>query len=139
MADTGTFIGGANYDPGYSKGLVDYGELSNKLAAPLLDAQHSMVAGAGGGWAAATQIAARCVEVATVTTAADSVKLPQAIAGTVVHVANNGANSMTVFGYADGDTINGTDAYATGVAQANAKFATYFCTEDGVWFRVLTA
>lgn len=143
MADTGTFVDGANYSSGdaagFSTGLMNYGDLNAKLGAPLLDAQYGMVAAAGGGWTNATQIRARSVEVATVATGADSVKLPPAIAGTVVHLANAGASSMQVFGYANGDTINGTDAYVTGVAQANAKYATYFCPKNGVWYRVLTA
>jgi len=103
------------------------------------DCAYDLTALAGGGQEGATQLINGLNHVGTVASSADSVQLPAAGAGAVVMVANDGDNSMTVYGKEGrSDTINGT-AGATGVAQANAKFAVYFCPKDGAWFRVLTA
>jgi hypothetical protein len=76
--------------------------------------------------------------VATVGTAADSVKLPVSVAGMVVQLVNDdAANSMQVFGSGT-DTINDV-ATATGVAQAAGKAATYSCPVAGKWYRNLSA
>jgi len=62
---------------------------------------------------------------------ADSVILPPAKPGVILQVANNGANSMTV--YAQGsDTINGVAA-ATGVSQMAGSTVTYTCLKAGTW------
>lgn len=110
--------------------------------------QGGLTAFAGGGQASATQLPALCNEVSTVASAADSVKLPSAIPGAVVFVNNAGANSMQVFGQSSnaartddqttGDTImtaasSAAAATATGVAQAAATAAVYFCVNIGVW------
>lgn len=104
----------------------------------------AITAFATGGQTSATQLTKGVNSVDTVGTAADSVKLPLAVAGAVIHLTNNTATSMQVFG-AGTDTINigaGDVATATGVAQAANKSATYFCTKTapaGKWQRVLTA
>jgi hypothetical protein len=98
----------------------------------------AITAYAGGGQASATLLAAQVNRIATVATAADSVKLPVSVAGMVVHVINGAAsNSMQVFGSGT-DTINDV-ATATGVAQAAGKSATYLCPVAGKWYRVLSA
>lgn len=96
-----------------------------------------VVAFAGGGQASATLISTPLAEVATVATAADSVKLPASVPGTVVVLVNSSANSMQVFGSGT-DTINAV-ATGTGVAQAGGKTAAYYCTAAGKWFRDLSA
>jgi hypothetical protein len=69
--------------------------------------------------------------VATVVSIGDSVILPPAKPGVILQVANNGANSMTV--YAQGsDTINGVAA-ATGVSQMAGSTVTYTCLKAGTW------
>lgn len=103
-------------------------------------ANDAVAAAAGGGQTNATQLTATSNNVTTVATAADSVKLPLAVAGARVHIRNSAANSMQVFG-AGTDTINAV-ATATGVAQAATTSAIYFCTKSapaGKWFRVLSA
>lgn len=103
------------------------------------DCAYDLAALAGGGQEGATQLINGLNHVGTVASSGDSVQLPPAAKGSIVMVANDGADSMTVYGKEGRtDTINGT-AGATGVAQANAKFAVYFCPKDGAWFRVLTA
>ena len=104
-----------------------------------LDASGALTALAGGGQTGATQLINGVNRVATVASAADSVQLPKAAAGSIVYVANDGAQDMTVFGKeGTSDTINGT-AGATGVSQATTKAAVYFCAIAGKWHRVLTA
>lgn len=123
-----TFLSGFRMPQGSS--LQALADLTSSIQAPL-------TAKAGGGQASATQINSANVEVATVATAADSVKLPPAVPGMRILVVNTSANSMQVFGSGT-DTINAV-AYATGVAQAAGKSAVYFCAAAGKWSRVLSA
>jgi hypothetical protein len=91
----------------------------------------SLTALAGGGQTGATQLIPGLNVVGTVASAADSVQLPPCSVGAVVYVNNGGAQSTTVFGAVGRtDTINGT-AGATGVAQAAAAHAVYFCAAPG--------
>lgn len=64
-----------------------------------------LTAFATGGQASATALPSQFNEVTTAATAGDSVKLPAAVAGTVVIVKNEGATSIDVFP-TTGDTIN---------------------------------
>lgn len=101
-------------------------------------ATDNITAFAGGGQTSAVLLTTTVNRVATVTTAADSVKLPVSVAGMVIQVINGaGANSMQVFGSGT-DTINDV-ATATGVAQAAGKAATYSCPVAGKWYRNLSA
>src|SRR5262249_27103754 len=87
-----------------------------------------LTATAGGGQATAKLLAFGINQVATVASGSDSVQLPPCNVGSVVFVTNDGANSMTVFGFLGrSDTINGT-AGSTGLAQAAAAHALYVCT-----------
>lgn len=101
----------------------------------------NLTAFAGGGQAGALLLTSRNNRVSTVASAADSVRLPLAIAGITVEVINGAAsNSMQVFGSGT-DTINDV-ATATGVAQAAGKAATYTCISAapaGKWYRNLSA
>jgi len=118
--------------------LIDGQLVGNLMGGQNFLAKTGLTALAGGGRTGATSLAgAAVVEVSTVATAADSVVLPDAIPGSVLCVRNSCAQSMTVYALGS-DTINGT-AGATGVAQANATSAVYFCPADGEWFRVLSA
>lgn len=104
------------------------------------DSSATVTAAAGGTKAAALALTAGNVNISVCATAADSVLLPLAVAGLRMNIANNGAASAQVFG-AGTDTINDV-ATGTGVAQANGKSATYFCTASapgGKWYRVLSA
>ncbi len=67
---------------------------------------------AGGGQGSATQLTSGFNNITTVATAADSVKLPAAVAGASVTVKNNGAANLAVFP-ATGDTIDGGSANAS--------------------------
>jgi len=91
----------------------------------------SITAFATGGQTNATAMTSNVNRVTTVATAADSVKLPAATAGRVVYVANDGANSMQVFGAAT-ETINGV-ASATGVPQPVGTRVAYISAADGKW------
>lgn len=98
-----------------------------------IDASGALTATAGGGQASATQLINGVNEVSTVASASDSVQLPAAIAGSIVLVANSGAQNMTVYGKSSRtDTIDGT-AGATGVTQNSATDNLYFCARDTFW------
>lgn len=93
--------------------------------------QTGVVAHAGGGQANATQVVAMQVQVSTVASAGDSIKLPPSQAGLELVIVNNGANSMNVFP-ATGEQINGGGANAA-VAQAAAAVTFYMCFVSGSW------
>lgn len=79
-----------------------------------------------------TVIRAPYVRVNSVATAADSVTLPLTQGGDMILIQNQGAASMTVWGWG-GATING----AASLAQANGLGALYLATLEGTWSRFL--
>lgn len=91
----------------------------NNIVAQLNSMEDGITATAGGGKPTARQLTSAVNTIATVTTAADSVKLPKGYPGLEVWVVNEDADSLQVFGYAS-DTIDGV-ATGTGVAQAQGK------------------
>ena len=106
-----------------------------------LNAQYGLTAQADATQAAATQLINGVNEIATVAGANDSVKLPPNSPGSVVFVANNGAQTTKVFAYeATGTvpTIDGT-AGTTGVDLATAKNAWYVNVGNNKWESILTA
>jgi hypothetical protein len=101
-------------------------------AITLLSTQDGLVAHAGGGQGAALAITSRMARFITVATIADSSLLPPAIAGLLVTVRNDGANSMNVFPQANGDIINALAAN-TALACAAASTTTFRCYTTGKW------
>ncbi len=97
----------------------------------LFGAQDNLVALAGGGQAGATAITAGLARFTTVAAGSDSGILPPAVAGDIIHVANDGANGMDVFP-AVGEQIN-----ALGVNAAQFIFngggQTFRSYSTGVW------
>jgi hypothetical protein len=79
-----------------------------------------------------TVINAPFVKVSAVATAADSVTLPLTQGGDQILIQNQGAASMTVWGWG-GATING----AASLAQANGLGALYVASLEGTWTRFL--
>jgi len=79
-----------------------------------------------------TVVTAPFVRVNAVATAADSVTLPLTQGGDMILIQNQGAASMTVWGWG-GATING----AASLAQANGLGALYLATLEGTWSRFL--
>lgn len=122
----------------YTPGDTQY-EVVHALAAEFASAD-AVTAFAGGGQTNATQLAATKNNVSVCATAADSVKLPAGAIGLHVFIRNSGVASLQVYGNGT-DTINGV-ATATGVAQAAAKGAIYFCTTAqpaAKWYQILGA
>jgi len=72
------------------------------------------------------------VKVSAVATAADSITLPFTNGGDTIIIQNQGAASMTVWGWG-GATING----AASLAHANGLAAMYVSTLEGTWARFL--
>ncbi len=92
----------------------------------------NITAHAGGGQASAVQLTTELNRVATVTTAADSVKLPASVAGLTIVVTNHGSNPMQVFGLGT-DTIDDVAA-ATGVSHMQNSMVIYSCYTAGAWY-----
>lgn len=103
--------------------------------------QDGVVAHAGGGQANAVLITGIQARVTTVATAADSVRLPPAIAGMSLNVLNGAAaNAMNVFpssaaqgGVAGGDNINAL-AVNTALSCAAQTVTNFYCITTGTWW-----
>lgn len=105
---------------------------------PASGCDNALTAFAGGGQANAVQLRYRKSRVTTVGSAADSVKLPKAIAGMEMSVTNAAAaNSMNVFP-SSGEIIDAGAADAA-VAIAANKTRVFHCVTNGTWHSVLTA
>lgn len=96
-----------------------------------LSVQTGVTAHAGGGQANATQLTAELVQLSTVATSGDSVKLPPSQAGAQITIVNNGSASANVFP-ASGEQINSGGAN-TAAAQAAAAVTIYYCFVAGNW------
>lgn len=72
------------------------------------------------------------VEVDTVTSTGDGVKLPAAIPGAVVCIYNGGSNTLDVFPFASTDTINSGSAGAAFTIATHIA-GIFFCAKSGSW------
>ena len=123
-------------EPG--KRLADDDALNNALATPVWQTKSGITALAGGARNASTPVLVLgSNHVSTSASSGDSVVLPVAVAGSVVFLANAGANPVQVFGNGS-DTIDGT-AGATGISVANAKRIMFVAVANNVWFALLGA
>lgn len=111
--------------------LVSGSGLNTLFANPQSMTENAITATAGGGQANARPLKARFNQVTVCASANDSVQLPQGVAGAFCQIANDGAQSLQVFGQV-GDTIDGV-ATATGVAMAAAKRGNFWCVATGIW------
>lgn len=91
---------------------------------------------AAGGQGSATQLGATVNTVSTAASTVASVRLQRCVPGRQQTVANLGANSIQVYGTSP-DTINGA-ATGTGIAHPTNRIATYICTGNGNWTRLLS-
>lgn len=108
------------------------------MANPVTSVLNGITAFAGGGQSSATALTANINRVTTVATAADSVKLPLAVAGACVIVINAAAaNAMAVFPQT-GDIINALSAN-TSLSVAANKTIEFYCAVTGTWNSLLTA
>lgn len=123
-------------EPG--KRLADDDALNVALATPQWQTNYGITALAGGALNSSTPVLViGSNHVSTSASSGDSVVLPVAVAGSVVFLANAGANPVQVFGNGS-DTINGT-AGATGISVANDKRIMFVAVTDNVWFSLLGA
>lgn len=95
-------------------------------------ASNGLTAFAGGGQASATALPSKINRVTTVATAADSVKLPAATAGSDVLVINDGANSMNVYPQT-GESIDSLAVNAAYAQSILVKGVRYVCSVAGLW------
>lgn len=120
-----------NVDPG--KRLGDIAALAALVSgAKGIQSSYGLTASTTQTQAAGTQLQAGINVIGTSAVAADAVKMPQAMAGAVVFIANNGGNTVTLFPY-EGDTINDANQDA-GVVVADNTLSVYVCGETGQWF-----
>ena len=99
---------------------------------------NAITAHSGGGQGSSVALTAAINRVTTVAVAADSVKLPAAIAGRMVAVINAAVtNAMNCFP-ASGDAINALSANTALSIIAN-KTVIFFCAVNGIWNSVVTA
>lgn len=119
--------------------LEDGNDLNKALANPQWQTNYGITALAGGARNSSTPVLVLGANtVTTVATAADSVVLPVAVAGSVVWLRNaDAADAVQVFANGS-DTINGT-AGATGISVANGKTVLFVAATNNVWFSLLTA
>lgn len=119
------------------KSYVDPSDVAGVLASAS-GVQNAITAYAGGGQANAVQLTKTISRVTTVGTAADSVKLPAAVAGMQVTVINSAAaNAMNVFP-ATGEYINAL-AVNTALSVVANKAVIFTCAVNGRWQSLLTA
>jgi len=93
---------------------------------------NGITAFAGGGQGSAAALSTEINRVSTVATVGDSIRLPAAVAGLTLVVANTAANACNVFP-GTGDTINGQAANAA-VNQMSSSICFYCCSVNGSWF-----
>jgi len=118
----------------YTEGLASV--FSNGF--PTVSSTNGIIAFATGGQASAVLLSSVINRVTTVATAGDSVKLPLAVAGMQITVANAAAaNSMNLFPNT-GDAINALSANAA-FAVAAGKTVALSCAVAGFWHAVLSA
>jgi hypothetical protein len=119
--------------------LEDGDAINKALATPQWQTNYGITALAGGARNSSTPVLVLGANtVTTVATAADSVVLPVAVAGSVVWLRNaDAADAVQVFANGS-DTINGT-AGATGISVANSKTVLFVAATNNVWFSLLTA
>jgi len=116
---------------------IDPSDISGAIG-DFTSSTNAITAYAGGGQANGVALTATINRVTTVASAADSVKLPAAKAGSWLIVFNKAAaNSMNVFP-STGDAINALSANAA-YALAATKGAVFACAVDGTWDTILTA
>lgn len=136
MADPA--YGKTNFIPGFR--LIDGAALNRALARVFqggLSREDSITAFAGGGRTSARQLIKTLNRITVVATAADSVALPKAIAGSKVTVINaDAADSLNIFTKATtSDTINAAASTAA-YALAAGKVAEFICITIGAWTAV---
>lgn len=100
--------------------------------------QSGLTAHAGGGQSSALALpSVAMVQVDTVASSDDSVKLPLATAGSMILVANAGASTLGVYG-SGSDTINGT-AGSSEYSIATNVSVLFFCAKAGQWKAIKSA
>ncbi len=128
--------------PSFQKGsrLLNGSDVQ-KLSDLIGSVQVGVVAQADGTKANATQLNAAIVEVSSAVGAADSVLLPLGYAGLQVLIANNGGNTIQVYGKGT-DVINDATT-ANGVTQSDNTAVLYVCVKVvagvGQWYSVVGA
>lgn len=132
--------------PDAGQGLID-SEYAQGIAQGQNDTIATVTAFAGGLQPGATLIpvSAQLINIGTVASGGDSLKLPFAVKGQVKILFNSTVTSCNIFGAIGTnrktgavDTINGV-ASTTAYALAGGKSAILFCPVNGAWAALLSA
>lgn len=118
-------------NPNSGPSLID-GAWLNGLAGGQNFSWKASISAAGTDRATATQIVPgfMLVEVDTVA-ASTGVRLPAAVPGTQVSIYNNGANTLSIYGYLAADTINGGSSLSGGVISGGSIVCS--SAKSGAW------
>ena len=110
-------------------------QLNFLFAGPVWSSQQSVTAN-GTTQAAGTQITATITNFTTVASSGVAI-LPKAVAGSVLLVLNNGANTLTLYPYATTDTIDGGTAGASTTLSTTSRGAWFYAVTTGVWISAI--
>lgn len=126
---------GASASFGMTEGAQTLNGVQTFGALNLHKATNAITAFAGGGQGSATALTSTINSITTCATAADSVKLPAATAGSVVQVSNLGAAYASVFP-ASGDLIDSLAAN-TSISLSVGYSIIFTCSVTGSWKSVI--
>jgi hypothetical protein len=110
-------------------------QLNSLLAGPVWSSQQSVTAN-GTSQAAGTQITATITNFTTVASSGVAI-LPKAVAGTLILVLNNGANTLTIYPFATTDTIDSAAAGASVSLSTTSRGAWFYAVATGVWISAI--
>jgi len=117
------------FAPGFR--LTDGDELNNRIANPVWSISETFKATAGGTVVTSSKVTNTITNVTTASAPNAGIVLPEALPGRVLVVANNTANTITVF--ADGGSVLGGVPGSIGILQNPGINALYFATTVDYW------
>lgn len=117
------------FAPGFR--LTDGDELNKRIANPVWSISETFSATVGGTLATSTKVTNAVTNVTTAAAPNAGITLPQALPGKVMVVANNTANTITVFA-AGGSAIDGVPG-SVGVLQSPGASALFIATSVNDW------
>jgi hypothetical protein len=123
------------FAPGYR--LTDGDQLNVTVANPYWSTTASASATSGGTMATSTKIVNAVTNITSVPVTGAGVTLPQALAGQVLVVTNNGANDLRLFA-AGGSTINGAPG-ASGILLPKGITGIFVALATKIWSQLNTA
>jgi len=122
------------FAPGYR--LTDGNQLNTTIANPYWSTTAAASATTSGTMPTSTKILSAVTNITSVPTSGAGLTLPQALAGQVLILTNNGANDARIFA-AGGSTINGS-AGTTGIMLAKLTTGIFVAVATNTWIQLNT-